>query len=342
MQVSIVIPTYNRVKDLDVCLDSIIVQTKPPKEILIVDDSDNDKIENLVEHRKEEFKEKDMFLRYIRNEKDKSSAIAKNIGIKSATGDIILFLDDDVILDKEYIIKILKVYEKYPNALGVQGYVTIFKISKVVNFINKIFFLGGLEKDRSRILPSTESTSPLNLNRVITVQMVAGFNMSFKKMIFNEVVFDSKLLKYSYKEDKHLCHYIINKYPNSLFMTPYAKVIHNHSQEGRHIRKQVCYIQQIYSFYFFYKNIYQSIKNKSIFLWSRIGYLIMSMGAIIIKRPHRERILELKYVIGAYIMCMKHIKEIKNGDLEFFNTRLRQSKEGLIAGEKMRDAHYKI
>ena len=54
MQVSIVIPTYNRAKDLEETLDSIVIQTTLPKEIIIVDDCDNNEIENLVEHRKNE------------------------------------------------------------------------------------------------------------------------------------------------------------------------------------------------------------------------------------------------------------------------------------------------
>ena len=59
MQISIVIPTYNRMSDVDKCIDSIIIQTvlPKPKEVIIVDDSDNNEIENLIENRKEKFKE---------------------------------------------------------------------------------------------------------------------------------------------------------------------------------------------------------------------------------------------------------------------------------------------
>ena len=49
MQVSVIIPTYYRMKDVDECLDSIIAQTALPKEVIIVDDSENNEIENLVE-----------------------------------------------------------------------------------------------------------------------------------------------------------------------------------------------------------------------------------------------------------------------------------------------------
>ena len=48
MQVSVVIPTYNRAKDLDACLSSISAQTILPKEIIIVDDSETDEIKNLI------------------------------------------------------------------------------------------------------------------------------------------------------------------------------------------------------------------------------------------------------------------------------------------------------
>ena len=40
-------------------MDSIIIQTPLPKEVIMVDDSDNAEIENLVGHRKYEFKEKE-------------------------------------------------------------------------------------------------------------------------------------------------------------------------------------------------------------------------------------------------------------------------------------------
>ena len=103
MQVSIVIPTYYRRKDVDECLDSILRQTNLPKEVLIVDNTPNDEIENLIEGRKNEFEEKNVILGYIRNPRENSHTIAQNIGIENATGDIILFLDGDVVLDENYI-----------------------------------------------------------------------------------------------------------------------------------------------------------------------------------------------------------------------------------------------
>ena len=33
----------------------------------------------------------------------------------------------------------------------------------------------------------------------------------------------------------------------------------------------------------------------------------------------RINLITIKYTIGAYVICVGHIKEIKRGDLEFFN-----------------------
>jgi glycosyltransferase involved in cell wall biosynthesis len=247
MQISVIIPTHNRVKDLEETLDLIIVQTTLPKEIIIVDDSDNDKIENLIEQRKNEFEEKEILLKYIRNEEEKSLTIARNIGIENATGDVILFLDDDVILDKEYIKEILRIYEEYPNALGVQGYITKIELSKFWNRINKILFCGYHEKDKCRVLPSTNITIPYLLDKVISCQWLSGSNQSYRRNILQRFKYDENLKRYSYKEDVDLSYQVFKQYPNSLCITPYAKLVHKASEGGKLPNKTLIYMKHIYS-----------------------------------------------------------------------------------------------
>ena len=322
MQVSIIIPTYNRVKALDECLDSIISQTTLPKEVIIVDDSDNDVIEILIGHRNREFEEKKILLKYIRSKREKSLTIARNIGIENAAGDIILFLDDDVILNEEYLKEILKVHKEYPNALGVQGHITNTNFSKLKNSIKKLLFYSHNETNKCRVLPSTYTTYPYLLNRIITCQWLSGSNQSYKKSVLEKFKYDENLKRYSYKEDVDLSYRIYKQYPDSLYITPYARLIHNVSQEVRLPNEKLIYMQQIYPLYFFYKNIDQNFRNKIIFLWYRIGHLCMNIGELIIRHSN-ENFLKLKYIIEAYVICMRHRKEIKNCDLEFFNTGLR-------------------
>ena len=325
MRVSVIIPTYNRVKDLDECLDSIIVQIILPKEVIIVDDSDNDEIENLIGQRKYEFEERDIILRYIRNEREKSNTIARNIGIENATGDIILFLDSDVILDTDYIKEILKVYRQKPDATGVQGLIQSEKddrvILKFIDAFNKLFYISFNEKNRCRLLPSLGVTYPFFVDEIINCEWLSGANNSYKKEILEEFRWDENLKKYGWGDDIDLTYRLFKKYPNSLFMTPYAKLIHNASQEGRHLKRDVIYMEEIYLLYLFYKNIDQNLKNKLIYWWSRFGRIFFGIVFSIFKSE--SKFIEIKYTLGAHIYCMKHLREIKEGDLEFFNKELK-------------------
>ena len=94
MQTSVVIPTYNRANDLQTVIHSIMIQTELPNEVIIVDDSSNENVKNMCMELRDILKEKNIDLTYVRNKKERSLTVARNIGAEYCTGDIILFLDD--------------------------------------------------------------------------------------------------------------------------------------------------------------------------------------------------------------------------------------------------------
>ena len=320
MRISIIITTYKRRKDLQECLKSILLQNHLPREILIVDNGNDKETEKLVKENLGEFERKNVFLKYLRNERENSLTIARNIGAKSAIGDIILFLDDDVVLDKDYVKELLKVYEKYPNAVGVQGYIAQEGISKIRNLINKALFLYHLEKDRCRVFSSVTTTYPYQLNKIRSCEWLSGANHSYKRQILKEFTYDEKLKKYSEGEDLEFSYRVFKKYPGSLYITPYAKLIHKTSTEGRLLSKELINMREIYGLYLFYKVIDQNLKNKLIYLWSRIGKLIFNIGRSFFKLSP-VGLIENIYIIGAYIHCIRHLKEIKKGELDFLMKR---------------------
>ncbi|MBU7594571.1 glycosyltransferase [Metabacillus halosaccharovorans] len=100
-KVSIIIPTYNRSQYLVESLESVLAQTYPNKEIIIVNDGSDDNTEDVLA----EYMDK---ITYITKENGgKSSAINK--GMKVATGDYIwIFDDDDIALPKKLEVQIRK------------------------------------------------------------------------------------------------------------------------------------------------------------------------------------------------------------------------------------------
>lgn len=87
--VSVVIPTFNRVKYLKLTIDSILDQTYSDCEVIVVDDGSSDGTEELVN---ENYK---TGVRYINRGKIGNIAALRNIGIAESRGDLIAFCDDD-------------------------------------------------------------------------------------------------------------------------------------------------------------------------------------------------------------------------------------------------------
>lgn len=334
--VSVVIPTCDREKSLKLLLDSILQQTKLPKEVIIVDDGDDFKTHDLTKQQRKCFSDKGIRLKYLRNLKEKSVSIVRNFGAMQAKEEIILFLDDDIILDKQYIEKILEVYKTYPNAIGVQGLITNVPMSsKLLNILNKIFFGNHLEKSQCRILPSGYTTYPYpKLSKVINCQWFSGCNQSYRRGIFKIQRFDENLKRLSSGEDMDFSYKIFKKHPNSLYLTPNAKLLHNYSLTSLpdHL---LIYNRTINGFYFFYKNIEQTLLNKLIFIWCNIGRVAVNVSLRLHTTLKKEKpkwfkmkyLREIKCLVESYIYSIKHLKEIKTGHLEFFQDMLFQNEK---------------
>ncbi len=112
MKVSIIIPAYNEEKDIKDVLESIIKQTYPKDKIetIVIDDKSTDRTAEIV---------KQYPVKLLKG-KHKGVGAARNLGIKNSTGEIILFVDADQILDKNYVKEIVKPF-KDDGVGGVSG-----------------------------------------------------------------------------------------------------------------------------------------------------------------------------------------------------------------------------
>lgn len=95
--VSVVVATYKREIELQKALESLAEQTYPYVEIVLVDDNGNDEWNGKVSKIVEVFRNchPKTMLKHIVNNPNQGSAKTRNIGINSADGYYITFLDDD-------------------------------------------------------------------------------------------------------------------------------------------------------------------------------------------------------------------------------------------------------
>src|SRR5439155_17983912 len=85
-KVSVLIASYNCARFLTECLESVLAQTRPPEEVIVVDDGSSDETPEVMRGFPN--------VRYIQQEHSGKSA-GFNRAINEATGDILCHLDAD-------------------------------------------------------------------------------------------------------------------------------------------------------------------------------------------------------------------------------------------------------
>ncbi|NQV30366.1 MAG: glycosyltransferase family 2 protein [Candidatus Marinimicrobia bacterium] len=93
MNISVIIPTYNRARTIERALISVLRQTFPALEIIVVDDASDDSTPELLA----DFAGR---IKLITNESNRGVSFSRNQGIKAARGNWIAFLDSDDRWDK--------------------------------------------------------------------------------------------------------------------------------------------------------------------------------------------------------------------------------------------------
>ena len=88
-------PTYNSAATVSAALRSVLTQTMPPAEVIVVDDHGEDDTLNIVESLRPAFEARDIALRKARLPANRGPASARNAGMQVAIGSHIAFLDAD-------------------------------------------------------------------------------------------------------------------------------------------------------------------------------------------------------------------------------------------------------
>jgi len=113
--ISVVIPMCNREYSILRCVNSVLTQSYSNIEVLVVDDISTDNSVSIVNSIN------DSRLRVIVSDKKVYAQGARNIGIKNAKGDWIVFLDSDDELTTDSILNRYEILEMYPDTDMIYG-----------------------------------------------------------------------------------------------------------------------------------------------------------------------------------------------------------------------------
>jgi len=112
MRVSVVVPAYRNAAGLAECLQALVASDEPPFEIIVVDDASGDGTSAVASR---------FGARGLRLERNSGAGAARNHGARSASGEILLFVDSDVVVAPDTVGRVARLFEERPDVAAVFG-----------------------------------------------------------------------------------------------------------------------------------------------------------------------------------------------------------------------------
>ncbi len=122
--ISLIIPAFNRAALIGATLDSVLAQTHPVSEVLVVDDGSTDNTREVVR----EYEKRSQGIIRLIQQKNVGPSAARNHGLSLCTGDYVAFLDADDLWLPRKIEKQLALLQSDPTAAGC--YTRMFQFQK--------------------------------------------------------------------------------------------------------------------------------------------------------------------------------------------------------------------
>src|SRR5262249_55517812 len=116
---SIVIPTYNGVEQLRTCLRSLDETLPNPfdGEVIVVDDGSGREMRDMLD----KWRGSRINLEVVRNPKNRGFVASCNRGASVAKNDMLVFLNDDTIVQNGWVQALLRTFREYPEVGAVGG-----------------------------------------------------------------------------------------------------------------------------------------------------------------------------------------------------------------------------
>lgn len=222
---SVIIPTYQREAVLCETLDSLLEQDYPSYEVIVVDQTQThtpqtqQRLETLIKDGKITLYQ----LPWA------SLPAARNFGIEHSSGEIVLFIDDDVLLPPGYLYAHARTFMDRPNVGAVAG--RVFDRMKLAEQKDlEIDYLPPEAMDPGIAWYHLDLVHTTQPQQVLTAR---GCNMSFRRELFDQhgLRFDERFYGSAVREESDFCLHIRNT-GYIIWYNPEAHLVHLGEETG--------------------------------------------------------------------------------------------------------------
>lgn len=242
--VAVIIPTRNRPDDLTTCLASLASQERVPDLVVVSDYSDDDASRLVCERASSEGS---LDVRWVPNERG-GVTWQRNVGLEAvpAGADLVMFCDDDVLLDAGYVRALVDDLSLAENsdvvgAEGVAEHAAFVSWSKGYRLYAAVFGLGSADK-RGQWLASGINVAPPDDGPSADVEWLFGCAMYRMKAIAG-LRFSEELAGYATYEDVDFS--LQARSRGRLIVVPRARLVHNESPVARQRLQQATAMQMV-------------------------------------------------------------------------------------------------
>ncbi|PYS62440.1 MAG: glycosyl transferase family 1, partial [Acidobacteria bacterium] len=172
---SIIVVTYNNLELNRLCLESIYARTEWPNfEVIVVDNNSTDGTREYLKEAEENFPN----LRVVLNDSNLGFAAANNIGLRQATGDYLVLLNNDTIVTRGWLSTLIR---------HLQADVSIGLIGPVTNNIGNEAKVDVGYSDPEDMPAWAASFVREHDGQVFSIPMLAMFCLAMRRDVFEKV-----------------------------------------------------------------------------------------------------------------------------------------------------------
>ena len=280
MKISVIICTRNRFDDFMKTLPSVAAQTRLPNELIVVDSSDENKLEEHFASGKLPFP-----VRYFHTQP--GLTLQRNHGIHECSSDLIFFFDDDVDLDVNYLAEVEKIFENdTAHAVGAVGGKIVKtsslpaqqKLEQFAFYVLRLIF-GVVGIRNGKFYPSGMPSHPHTNQPSGYIECLSGCCMAFRREVFEKAKFDEALAHYGLMEDVDISKQTLDAGYKIYYQTS-ATLIHNESPLNRIKVQQWAEMSVVNYDYLFRKSWSKDLWRWFFYYWALIGLFVANFHSL--------------------------------------------------------------
>lgn len=171
---SIILLAYNSKSDLEECIPSLESQSYKDYEIIVMDNSPNNDVQNFVSKNYPDIK-------YVKNNSNIGYPAGNNNGLKYAKGKYIIVVNPDTVADNEWLNQLIKPLENNAEVAITNSKVLLYHYQDLVNTFSNYCHFTGLDFCKGLGEPSSLYSKPSEAGAI------SGCSFATRRDVFEEI-----------------------------------------------------------------------------------------------------------------------------------------------------------